>query len=85
MAEGNDQEKQIMTVIFTANYFSKIFVYSYLTSRVRIPPTLLCDTYSKKVARFIYCVYGVEVSTFNLLKDSGSNPDIKKCHDFKEK
>ena len=24
-----------------------------------------------------HCVCGVEVSTFNLLKDSGSNPDIK--------
>jgi hypothetical protein len=27
-------------------------------------------------------VCGVEVSTFNLLKDSGSNPDIKKCHEL---
>ena len=85
MAEGNDQEKQIMTVIFTANYFSKIFVYSYndiegsnsshafnvtLTATILHAPT--------------HCVCGVEVSTFNLLKGSGSNPDIKSVMSYKE-
>lgn len=49
---------------------------------VQIQWSALCDTYSKKVARSILCVCGVEVSTFNKLKDSGSNPDIKKCHEL---
>ena len=40
---------------------------------------------AKKIARFVYCVCGVEVSTFNLLKGSGSNPDIKSVMNFKEK